>query len=289
MEKGISQRKKPWQNVHLFEEAALFREEYSTLECQFEQLQPLVQSFVRNMNRVRGLGLFPIMAVATATVNESARMEALIKHGIPLHDPRITFGHPDYDSELFDKIDAERMRLVAEWNASDKDRSKFFWVGASGLNKYIDWNAETYGEAIQSAMAAMLIGLWTAFESLAQDTWITAVNACPSPLASNIMSAQDSELKTGSQSKSLSYSHFVGSGFDFRQSMGTLLFAEKKVDFLQLKTIRAAYNVAFAGQFEPIFRQHQPELFQLENVRNLFVHKGDWLMRNSFDVWATKG
>src|SRR5439155_25056550 len=101
-----------------------------------------------------------------------------------------------------------------------------------------------------------------------------AVNACPSPLANNVMSAPDSALKAGNQSKSLSYSHFIGSGFDFRRSMGSLLFTEKKVDFQQLKTIRAAYKVAFASELEPIFEENHVQLSRLEALRNLFVHKG---------------
>ena len=56
--------------------------------------------------------------------------------------------------------------------------------------------------------------------------------------------------------------------------MGNLLFAEKKVDFQQLKTIRAAFNVAFGGRFEPIFEQNSRSLVTLEAVRNLFAHKG---------------
>jgi hypothetical protein len=123
-------------------------------------------------------------------------------------------------------------------------------------------------------MGAMLIGLWTALESLAQDTWITAVNACPAPLANNVMAAPDATLKTGNQSKSLSYSHFSGSNFDFRNTMGNLLFAERKVDFQHFNGIRAAYNVAFAGELEAIFQPYQIGLFRLEATRNLLAHKG---------------
>jgi hypothetical protein len=56
--------------------------------------------------------------------------------------------------------------------------------------------------------------------------------------------------------------------------MGELLLRERKVDFQQLKTLRAAYKVAFSGDFEPIFDAENANLLRLEAVRNLFVHKG---------------
>jgi hypothetical protein len=248
---------------------------YSELQCRSECLQSIATSFIRNMNRVRGLGILPVQLVASATVNEAARVEALVNKQIPLHDPKIVKNHPNFDSDLFAQVDEERRRIISTWMSKPTFAHQFVVAGLSGVDSILGWSADDNTRlSVEALLAAMLIGLWTAFESLAQDTWISAVNACPVPLANNVMSAPDSELKTGNQSKSLSYSHFMGSGFDFRRSMGTLLFAEKKVDFQQLKTIQAAYKVAFAGALEPIFDQGSPELLMLEAARNLFVHKG---------------
>jgi hypothetical protein len=247
-------------------------QKYQKLECRTESLRPIIQSFRRNMNRVRGLGILPLHLVAVATLNESAMMEALANMGVPFHDPRVTKNHPKFDPELFKEVDKERMRIARDW--LDSNPTRLTIVGIEGLNNIIAWGDENTFHSVQALMAAMLIGLWTAFESLAQDTWISAVNACPDPLASNVMSAADSALKTGNQAKSISYAHFTGTGFDFRRTMGTLLFREKKVDFQQLKTLRAAYKVAFNSEFEPIFDTENSNLLRLEAVRNLFVHKG---------------
>src|SRR5439155_17198202 len=139
--------------------------------------------------------------------------------------PRITVNDPQFDAELFKEVDEERMRVARNWIAQNP--TNLVLVGMAGLNHTITSGDEDTFHSVQALMAAMLIGLWTAFESLAQDTWISAVNACPNPLASNVMSAADSALKTGSQAKSISYAHFTGSDFDFRRTMGTLLFREK--------------------------------------------------------------
>jgi hypothetical protein len=267
-----------FQSVHKFEKASQFTDAYTALVCRVPQLQPIAQAFIRNMNRVRGLGSLSINLMSVAMVNECARMQALFNKKINPDDPRIIFGHAHYDDALFSEVNEERKRLIDNWIKAYPTKEAFEVSIAAkttyNMNIILDENKEEGWSAIQATMAAMLIGLWTAFESMAQDAWINAVNTCPSPLADNVMSAPDSALKAGNQSKSLSYSHFISSGFDFRRSMGNLLFSEKKVDFQQLKSIRAAYKVAFASELEPIFEQHDTELFRLETVRNLFVHKG---------------
>jgi hypothetical protein len=245
----------------------MFSDEYSELSCQVEHLQPIVRAFIRNMNRVKGLGLFPIIAVGTATISEAARVQALVNFGIEIHDPRITKGDPCFDLDLYCQIDAERVRLCSEWGY---DNTRFLSIGAAGLNQIIDWNPEGFSEAVQTAMAAMWIGLWTTFESLAQDTWLVAVNTHPRPLADRILKTLDKE----DQQKFVSGKMVSDAGYDLRNCMGDILLRKGAVDFQRLKGIRLAYKVAFDGELEPIFEQYHPELFELEGVRNLFVHKG---------------
>jgi hypothetical protein len=237
-------------------------------------------AFRLNMKRVQGLGTLPIQLVASATLNEAARVEAMVNKGFELHDPKLSNpNHPEFDEKRFTEVDEERRRLVKEWMNRGDSAARFTYLGVEGMNAIIRWNEDEAWFGVQGAMSAMLIGLWTAFESLAQDTWITAVNACPVPLAKNVMDAPESALKTGNQSKSISYAHFAGSDFDFRSTMGNLLFAERKVDFQQLKTLRAAYKVAFAGQLESAFQAQEQSLSELETIRNVFVHKGGMIDR----------
>jgi len=99
-------------NPHGFQDAAQFSHEYSRARCKHKGLEKIMGAFIRNMSRVRGIGLLPINFISITVVNESARMEALANLGIPFHDPRITRHHPNFDAELFDEVDAERKRLV---------------------------------------------------------------------------------------------------------------------------------------------------------------------------------
>jgi hypothetical protein len=262
--------------VHQFALSSQFGDDYTRLACQTPQLQPIAQAFIRNMNRVRGIGVLPINLVSISMINEAARIEALANKGIAFHDPRILFGDPKFDSELFAQVDQERQRLITSRMASD-GRSNFeqriFKAGIYGMNLIIDSNETQSLEAVQATMAAMLIGLWTAFESLAQDTWIAAVNTRPIPLAQRIVQRR-SDLGTGNQLKELSWKHIADFGFNLSGSVGTLLLRQRAVDFQSWKTIRAAYKAAFAGELDGIFAPASEELSRLEAVRNLFVHKG---------------
>lgn len=259
---------------HEFHLCWQFIREYEHLSCANSALQPIASAFIRNMNRVRGMGTLSLNLTTVAIVNEAARLEALVNKRIPLHDPRITYGHPDYDPELFSELNEERKRLIDEWEkAEPKFQVRMLKAGVQAMNVIIDENEAESKDAVQATMAAMLIGLRTAFESLAQDTWIAAVDARPDPLATRVLK-RNSDLGTGTQPKTIPPDQIIGHGFDLRNAMGTILFRQRAIDFQQLKTIRGAYNVAFVGEFESIFEAFADELCFLEAERNLFVHKG---------------
>jgi hypothetical protein len=224
--------------------------------------------------------------MSVAMVNEAARIEALFNKKINPGDPRVTSGHPQFDEALFSEVNEARKQLIDRWMKSYPTKEAFATSIAAkatyNMNVVIDENKEEAWSAIQATMAAMLIGLWTAFESLAQDTWITAVNLRPDPLATRVLN-RNVDTGTGTQLKSIPPDQIIGHGFDLRNSMGAILFRQRAVDFQQLKTIRMAYKVAFASELEPIFEKYNVQLFRLETLRNLFVHKGGLIDRKFID------
>ena len=259
---------------HKFHLAANFSRSYENMAPAAPELLRIAKVFIRNMNRVRGIAIFPIQAIAAATTNECARMEAMVNKSIPFHDPRITFGDANYDEKLAEEVNDERVRIINDWHKSDPDFERYVLnVGINGLNQIAAGIGDPMHEAMQASMSAMLIGLWTAFESLSQDTWIVAVDARPVPFAQRVLDP-GADLKGGDQSKTVSWKVISGAGFDLRGSMGRVLVRAKKVDFQQLESIRAAYKIAFAGELEKIFESYNNDLSLLEAVRNLFVHKG---------------
>src|SRR2546428_13665151 len=96
---------------HKFGQCAQFSNDYAKLSCTSRQLQPLARAFIRNMNRVRGIGMLPLNLTTIAIINESARVAALVNKGIPLTDPRVISNHSSFDSAPFCEGDEEPNRL----------------------------------------------------------------------------------------------------------------------------------------------------------------------------------
>jgi len=256
----------------MFPDASYFTDAYGLLITRSAELSPIAQSFIRNMNRVRGLGQLPLSLVYSTTLNESARVEALVKKGLSIDDPRLFTGD-QFDATLFAEIEAEKGRLIEEWKKALGFSDRRLRNCINSVNQALDVHKDLAWEGVQATLSAMLMGLWTAFEVLAEDTWIVAVNNRPDPLAKRILeSAKD--LGTGTQIKSISWPEIAGQGFDLRTSMGTVLVRQRAVDFKELKAIRKAYKIAFNEAFESIFEKYMVELGRLEALRNLYAHKG---------------
>ena len=83
-----------------------------------------------------------VQLVATATVNEAARIEALVNKRVPLHDERITQNDPNFDAALFAEINAERQRIVSTWISKPDFASQFAIVGLSGVDAILRRNTD---------------------------------------------------------------------------------------------------------------------------------------------------
>ena len=89
---------------HKFHLCWEFGTDYEGVSCANSKLLAIAKAFIRNMNRVRGIGTLPINLITIAIVNESARIEALANKGVLFHDARITHGDPGFDSQFFSEV-----------------------------------------------------------------------------------------------------------------------------------------------------------------------------------------
>jgi hypothetical protein len=140
----------PMAREHKFARCAQFGTAYGELSCKSPQLQPIAKAFIRNMNRVKGIGIFPVTAVGIATINEAARLEAIINKKLALHDPKLNPKSPQFDMGVFLEVDKERQRLVAKWTQATDNNARFFELGGMGINRIVDWNADWALDAVQA-------------------------------------------------------------------------------------------------------------------------------------------
>jgi hypothetical protein len=136
---------------------------------------------------------------------------------------------------------------------------------------------------LDALSSSAVIICWTAFESLAADLWVEAINYSLH-LAEEVLNRQQPPRRGDSsdsraQEKSIHLHKLAKYGYDLRNKMGFLLRDEKKVQFDQLSYLKAAYKDAFGERSEELFLRYQ-DLSLIEALRNLFAHRGGIIDEN---------
>ena len=110
----------------------------------------------------------------------------------------------------------------------------------------------------------MISGAWSAFEAMAADLWIAALNKDPKKLALNYAS------KNGQ--KNFIISQLAEYQFNIKYRIEELYKNHKKVSFDTLNDIKIAYSQAY-GIFENEVLGDTKELFIAEKTRHLIAHR----------------
>jgi hypothetical protein len=140
--------------------------------------------------------------------------------------------------------------------------------------------------ALRVLLTSTVSGAWTAFECLATDTWVAALNARPARLAQKVMDTQGAEEGAeGLMGKQIPVGLLAKHGFDLRGCMGHLL--KPKFDPTSLPKIKRAYTVAFGNGGDLTRFFDAPELAMLEASRHLIVHRAG-VVDEEFEKKAAK-
>jgi hypothetical protein len=131
-------------------------------------------------------------------------------------------------------------------------------------------------ESFQRAMEVMFFIttplLWTAFETLARDAWITAIDAVPVSIAHRaFQSLGDNEADDGIRKKTVEVGLLAKYGFDLRGRLGTIL--QDKFHFSSIEGISKAYHAAFPNESAFLATLENDDLKSAEQVRHLITHK----------------
>ena len=140
-------------------------------------------------------------------------------------------------------------------------------------------------------LASSITGSWTAFEVLAGDLWVAAVNAHPHTLSvmkgklvnweipkaargTEDTNRESGNKKGGETGPQISVKWLEFHNYNVSQKMGTLLRQRKTADFQTVWDIREAYARAFESDYSAIRNSLADEsLDHLSALRNVLVHK----------------
>lgn len=294
-------------------------------------IEDVARTFAGNVDRIVSTATFP-----AGLLDFRREFWVIWQHAqkslIDTHDPKYPSTGHQWD-DLKSQMPAICKRLISEgelrpqlpgmlkpftreWikNESEMIESAgFLHPGWLMLEAMVACSEDFLAHGVDATLSSLVVGMWTAFETLAGDLWVAAVNAQPSCLAGLTGTANRVERRMGSNSKqearvsptmaeggsadsgeaddedrppesgkliSLSEMHkATGGGYDLSKKMGDLLVASGRVNFVRLEPIREAYSLAFS---ERVKRARTTgidaalgdrALDALSALRNLIVHK----------------
>jgi hypothetical protein len=170
-----------------------------------------------------------------------------------------------------------------------------FMFGAERVETSLEWDPFQVGVGTEALLAATLLGTWTAFEAIATDLWVAAVNDRPMTLGVNaIMAPRSSGLESRRagdaddvSSHSLSLDVLREFRFDLKNQIGTMLWRKRKFDFNTVSGVQQAYTAAFCerdkkgnnrGVHKDIKDAFSESAFAdisvLEAIRHVLIHRG---------------
>jgi hypothetical protein len=236
-----------------------------------DSLSSVQKSWERNLVRVYSLATFPVNAVHTGTVIDGIVRENSAK--FPLVD----------ETGLLKIIHAEIKNYEVRRNQtlSGPNAKELLKTEREHGFKYISLSSRAIPEGVEAWLSSQITGMWTAFESMAEDLWVTALNAKPKGLAelSGRRKRRPKEESENASSvvdedgKEIKLSLLQKFNYDLSKNMGTIL--KSKYRFDRLDGIRSAYTEAFevdSTKIDAIVADKALDALSL--VRNNIVHNG---------------
>ena len=256
-----------------------------SFDAKTEAIRGIVDSFSTNLSRALAVISLPAHTFAAAMVDERCRCigelritgSVEIPHNLSIEQqraagPECTMARKKWDTHPnFERKSLELLQFAG----SEIDRL------TSAIAKY-----DAFQQAIEATLSSGHIMLWTAFETLATDLWIGAVNARPTSLGERALLAPKAVRNQAEplhperrpaveneERRSIRLEVLRKYGFNISASIGQIVYRSRKFNFNQLQGIRTAYAAVFGNDAGAIIKNY-PQLSALEAARNVLVHRG---------------
>src|SRR5688572_9107867 len=212
-------------------------------------LDLVVYQFQVNVQRVVSLAIFPAIVVPDAMVSQLRRDAAALS----LYGQLFT-DSPDRDhAERNAAIEREAHRSASTFGSGilpphpglSEEMS-----GAESIEMFAGWDRHT-AEGMKALMGAVILGMWTAFETLAADLWVECLNARPRLgfIALDADPSPEDDDATLDRKRNAKCPVpvwlFRDRSLDLNKSMGTILREQRRWDFGRRDRAADAYLKVF--------------------------------------------
>jgi hypothetical protein len=236
-----------------------------------EALRPVADAFIRNMKRVDQMAQMPMaIACIAATLEKDGEFKVPLARSQPVTIPFKEY--PDLNN-LGSYLRPTKCLTIdnIKWLSpfmNDPERLKLELYGAISLVRFLMFQG--LGLSVNAWLSSLIVGAWTAFETLAGDLWEEAINAHPKTLATRA-----SQLRAGEQKPSISFDRLGKFGFNLAGIMGTLLRESRNNPFQTLEQIAETYQYTFPNGPHVSRKEFwkDKDIFAVSLLRNVIAHR----------------
>jgi hypothetical protein len=252
---------KEYEGDHEFEEVEKLDKSFRSLagHAKTTDFVQIANAFARSMERVASLAALPVELIVWCQAFAQVACIARYEIGLSPRD-QSRDDSPEFKDQLqkvFAQLDKAKITATA-WHVGGHNLKQI------AHTEILQSNPEHVVAGIEAALAAMLTTSYAAFETMAADLWVAALNRHVELADKFIERNRDKKLELPVLS---------GFKYDMSRSMGRVLVENRKVSFQSFNSLSEAYRNAFREIVDPVF-SHPQEIYQTEQIRHLLAHRG---------------
>ena len=234
--------------------------------CKTSDFRAIAIAFANSMKRINALGLLPLELAFVPSYFTRITDAARVSLGVP-----VDAGEPP--PELIEELGQEAIRLKDVFDQSylsageDAALVYKFTRGVHLLENLIgsgEGKNDLVARGLEALMASMIALAYGAFETMATDLWVAAVNRY-TVLAKNFVQRNPD--------RKIDLNVLAGYSFDTSRSMGTVFLENNRVSFQSLGALKLAYADIFKGASDSAFEPWHA-IYLAERIRHVIAHRG---------------
>ena len=207
-------------------------------------LVPVLKAYERNISRVHAFTMFAPAIVNTTKILTEVKAATIFDNHAKILAQQIS--EAEISAEIQERTDANADAREQTLRAGGKPAQNLLQselkFGFSAMNDFL--RGELLGAA-EAWLSAQITGMWTAFEAMAEELWVSALNCHPRTL-----SELRGTKKGSGDDKKIDLSWLHRYDYDLSNKMGEVL--RKKYNFDKLEEMKEAYEAAFSEDAQQI-------------------------------------
>jgi hypothetical protein len=239
----------------------------SLTTTQTTELESVRKTFETNLNRVHAFTVFPPAIVNTTKILCEIRASAIFDNRLSLLNGKIS--EAEVNSIIEQRVQEhadKRAKIITAGGQQARDLLQGeLAFGFEAMNSFLK---DELASAAHAWLSAQITGIWTAFESMAEELWVTAMNLHP-----RILAELRGSKRSGGDDKKIDLFLLQMHGYNLSSKMGDVL--RRRYLFDKLEEIRQAYADAFSDDADDIKNIINDKFLDaLALTRHVIVHNG---------------